>query len=346
MTLRVAFPYKKPISFYEPTRIHLAPEYILLENIYSPLIELSKENGAPLASIAESFQWKDGKLYLAIRNGLKTIDGHSITAEDVVFSLKRLLVLSENTHGNFKDIICPGETLQTIKTDCHGISFEGNTVIISPPGGEMPFLVTMLAAIDFAILPKAAVDSKTLKIIDYRNTSGPYYVDSDKGNGHIILKANQGHYNYSENMPQKIVLVPSDPEKTDSISLFKQDKVDFITTIDTLPPEKIISFAKNSGHTLHVTMNLKTFLLFFTPKGLKKYSQQERLAIGKKVKKIFHRDYGNVQGYEKTNQFFPALGDGSLSEEENKLSWSELSEPPRIKILLDLKLLVVRLGAC
>ena len=132
-------------------------------------------------------------------------------------------------------------------------------------------------------------------------------------------RPNQGHYNYSENMPQKIVLVPSDPEKTDSISLFKQDKVDFITTIDTLPPEKIISFAKNSGHTLHVTMNLKTFLLFFTPKGLKKYSQQERLAIGKKVKKIFHRHYGNVQGYEKTNQFFPALGDGGLSEEESKM---------------------------
>ena len=344
MTLKVAFPYKRPIDAYEPTKIHLAPEYVLLENIYSPLVELSKDNGTPLAGVAESFQWKDGQLHLVIRNDLKTIDGHSINAKDVVFSLKRLLVLSENTHGNFKDIICPGKTLKTVDTECSAISLRGNTVIIAPPDGEKAFLVPMLASIDFAILPRASVDPKTLKITDYRNTSGPYYVDSDDGNGNIKLKAKKSHYNYSPNIPQEIILVPSGIEGTsDSITLFEQGKVDFITTIDKLNPEKIISYAKKSGHTLHSTTNIRTFLLFFTPKGLKKYSLQERLVIGKKMKKIFHHHYKNIHGYEKTNQFFPALGDGSLDEKESKLIDS-IYKGVENKEIKGLKLSIVRLG--
>ena len=41
LTLRIAFPYAKPARAYEPARIELAPEYIFLENIYSPLVEMS-----------------------------------------------------------------------------------------------------------------------------------------------------------------------------------------------------------------------------------------------------------------------------------------------------------------
>lgn len=343
MKLRVAFPYNKSVDAYEPTKIHLAPEYIFLENIYSPLIELSKDNGTPVAGLAESFKWINGELHLKIRESAKTIDNKPITAKDVEFSLKRLLVLSENTHGNFKDLICPNETLENIESNCSGISVEGNTVILKP-NGEKAFLVPMIAAIDFAIIPKSSVEPTTLKIVDYRNTSGPYYVESDNGNGHIVLKANKSHYNYSEKIPQEIVLVPSSiGNEKDSITLFKENKVDFITTIDKLNPEKVISYAESSGHSLHSTMNIRTFLLTFTSKGLKKYTLEQRLAIGKKIKKAFHKYYEDISGYEKSNQFFPALGDGSLSESESK-SIDELYENTKDSVIDSLKLSIVRLG--
>lgn len=343
MRLRVAFPYNKPVEAYEPTKIHLAPEYIFLENIYSPLIELSKDNGTPVAGLAESFEWKNGELHLKVRKNIKTIDGYEISAEDVVFSLKRLLVLSENTHGNFKDLICPDESLETIESECSGISVQDNTVVLKP-NGEKAFLVPMIAAIDFAVIPKTSVDPKTLKIVDYRNTSGPYYVDSDNGDGNIILKANKDHYNYSQQIPQEIALIPSGIDgKESAISLFEKNKVDFITTIDKLNPEKIISYAEDSGHTLHSTMNIRTFLLTFTPKGLKKYSLIERRSIGKRVKEAFQKYYENVSGYEKSNQFFPALGDGSLNEEESKLVDSLYQNTSSQKIN-KLKLSIVRLG--
>ncbi|MEK6625285.1 MAG: hypothetical protein AABY86_09970 [Bdellovibrionota bacterium] len=48
MKLKVAFPYDRPVNQYEPTKIHFAPEYIFLENVFSPLIELSTSNGQPI----------------------------------------------------------------------------------------------------------------------------------------------------------------------------------------------------------------------------------------------------------------------------------------------------------
>lgn len=134
MILRVAFPYNRPATAYEPTKIHLAPEYIFLENVFSPLVELSKENGTPIAGVAKSFEWKDGELHLTLRDNFKTVDGIEITAKDVEFSLKRLLLLSENTHGNFKGLICPNESLESIEDHCSGIATEGNTVILKSNG--------------------------------------------------------------------------------------------------------------------------------------------------------------------------------------------------------------------
>lgn len=344
MKLRIAFPYNRPISAYEPTQIHLAPEYIFLENTFSPLVELSKENGSPIAGVAESFEWKNGKLYLKIRDNLQTVDGLKITAKDVVFSLKRLLILSENTHGNFKDLICPNETLESVESSCSGIHFEENTVVLES-NGEKAFLLAMLSAIDFAIIPQTSVDHKTLKIIDYRNTSGPYYVEGDLGNGFIKLKANKNHYNYSENIPQEIELIPSGVDDAkDSISLFKEGKIDYITTIDKLNPEKIIAFAKESNQNLHSTMNIRTFVLVFTNKGMKKFNHQERLVIGKKMRSVFQKMYHQVSGYEVTNQFFPALGDGSLSDVEDQEIAQMYGSAPLIESKKEFKISIVRLG--
>lgn len=344
MILRVAFPYKRPVSAYEPTKIHLAPEYIFLENTYSPLVELSADNGAPMAGIAESFKWVNNELHLKIRENLTTVSGYRITAEDAAFSLKRLLILSGNTHGNFKNLVCSNTTLKRTNEVCTGMEVKGNVLILRPDT-ETPFLLSMLAAIDFAVIPQIAVDPKDLSIKDYKNTSGPYYVFSDDGKGRIVLKANKNHYNYSIKMPQEIVLVPSgiDGEK-DSITLFKENKVDFITTIDKLNPEKIINFSKIQESNLHTTMNIRTFILVFTQKGLKKLSKDKRLAVGKSIKNIFQDYYKNTAGYQTTNQFFPALGDGSLSDQEEKEIKSIYSNANNKPTGNDLLLSIVRVG--
>lgn len=342
--LRVAFPYKNKVEFYEPTRIHLAPEYIFLENTYSPLIELNKKDGNPEAGVAEEFYWVGDELHLKIRNNLRTVDGVKITADDALFSLKRLLVISANTHGNFKDIMCPNQEIKTIEDPCAGMRVKENILILKPQG-KRTFLLPMLAAIDFAVIPRNSVNPKTLKIEDYKNTSGPYYVEKDHGEGKITLLANKNHYHYSKMIPQVIEIIPAgvDGEK-DSITLFKENKVDFITTIDKLNPEKIIDFSKESETVLHSTMNIRTFILCFTSKGLKKYSKEQRILIGSKLRKVFRSHFLQKSGYEKVDQFFPEYADGALEKGDLVKITTKLDTAKGEMDLNGAVLSVVRLG--
>jgi MarR-like DNA-binding transcriptional regulator SgrR of sgrS sRNA len=312
-TLRVAFPKNLPSRDYEPTRIHLAPEYIFLENVYSPLVELSPEDATIRSGLADKWEWKNDELHFFIREGLKTIDGKAITAEDAAFSLKRLLVRTQNTHGNLKDLVCGGFEVKSIEDVCPGISFKNNELILKI-AGKSAFILPMLSGIDFAIIPKSSVDPKTLDIVDYRNTSGPYYVSRDSETGEIELSANKSHYHYSKNIPQKIQLVPVDPKnKSGSLQLFKDNKVDFITTIDSARSEEVYELNKDSsGSEFHSTANIRTFALFFTERGIKELSQNQRILIGQKIKSSVGAHFLKLAGYENTDQFFPQHGDGAI----------------------------------
>ncbi len=316
MVLRVAFPYVRAVNEYEPTKIYFSPEYTFLENTFSPLVELSPEKGDVVGGISDDFHWKGSELIFHIRDGLTTVDGYKITADDAAFSLKRLLLLSGNTHGNFKDLVCGVAEVKTIDSPCKGIRVSGNNLILETKGVKS-FLLPMLAAIDFAVIPKRSVDLKTLAITDYRNTTGAYYVQSDDQHGNIVLKANPSHFHYSKQMAQEIKLVPSGLDGLpDSRKQFLDNKVDFITTIDKLNPEKLIDFAEDHNAVLHSTMNLRTFILIFTKKGIKKYSADQRLSMGKTLKTIFREHFLKSSGYAPTDQLFPSYGDGYLSDDE------------------------------
>ncbi|HAZ13182.1 MAG: hypothetical protein A2X86_15975 [Bdellovibrionales bacterium GWA2_49_15] len=320
MKLNVAFPYDKPVNHYEPTRIYFSPEYIFLENVYSPLIELSTANGQPIGGVAEKFQWdeKTNEFYLYIRRNLKTIDGHQITARDAEFSLKRLLVLSSNTHGNFKDIICPDVEIKSIESACPGIEVKDDFTLVLKPGKKMPFLTHLLTAIDFAVIPRKSVDPKTLAIVDYKNTTGPYYVESSDDKGKIIFRANPGHYHYTKDLAQEIEFIPSGVgENKSSIDLYKEGKVDHIMTIDGAPPEKIIQFYKESGDaSLHTTMDIRMVAIFFTERGMKELSSKERLSYGKMLKVPLASYFLEKPGYQNSMQFLAPFGDGQLSKEQ------------------------------
>lgn len=345
MVLRVAFPYDKEISFYEPTKIHLAPEYIFLENIYSPLIELNPKDGFPFGGVAESFDWKEDELHLYLRKDLKTVDGHAITAYDAEFSLKRLLVMATNTHGNFKSVICPNDELKSIEDHCDGIVALDEYHLLLKVKGKKQFLAKMIATIDFAIIPKRSVDPKTLKIVDYRNTSGPFYVDKSDDKGNITIKPNPYHYHYNESLPSEIQLVPAVLSKgQNSLDLFKEGKVDHITTIDDLKADKIIDYAKeNDDSYVHASMDLRTFAVFFTEKGIRKFSPEERIAIGKELRAKLQEKFLQNSGYKKRHQLFMEVGDGGLSSEEMQ-DVERAYNDSTLQISKPLKISTVRVG--
>ena len=320
-TLRVAFPYALPASSYDPARIFLTPEYTFLEHVFSPLVELDPD-GQIRSGVAEQFEWKQDGLHFVFRKDLKTIDGYPVQAEDAAFSLKRLIVITGNTHGNLKSLLCPNVALNSLSDSCPGIVVKGNTLILRPQGQAQDnmkrFLVPMLAAIDFAVIPKRSIDLKTFSIRDYRNTSGPYFVDKDSSTGYIVWKANRSHYHYNKNIPQVIKLIPSDPKNPeDSFRKFERNEVDVISTDDKAPIDKTIIFGQTrKDANLHVTMNIRTQVALFTQEGRKKLSPDRRFAIGKALKSIFVEAFSKCQGYEETVQYFPVFGEGGLEQEQ------------------------------
>ena len=313
--LRVAFPYSKSATEYEPALIHLAPEYIFLENVFSPLVELSPENGHVDPGVAESYKWDGLELHLVIRRSLKTVSGVPLTAADAAFSLKRLLTMPGNTHGDFRALLCGQTTLKTVSDDCDGIRVSGDELILKTTPAGKTFLLPMLAAIDFAIIPRGSVNPESLKITDFKNTSGPYYVSTDSKTGEIELQANPNHYHYSHQMPQVVRLVPTD--KTNSLREFRDGHVDYITTIDAARADEIIEFARNNSDcTLHTTMNIRSFLLTFTRRGQTEIPPAQRFAIGKKIREALWTTLDGKDGYERSMQFFPTFGEGAVDQEK------------------------------
>lgn len=317
--MRVAFPYREAITQYDPAAITLAPQYILLETMYSPLVEMDN-NGRVVEGIARKFEWVGDEAHFTLRDDLKTADNISITADDAALSLKRLLIISGNTHGNLKDLLCAHQELTKLSDACDGIEVRGNTLTLKP-GKKKTFLFDMLTAIDFAVIPKDSIDHESLKIIDYRNTSGPYFLLKDDGEGKMVLKANPMHYHFSQvpekRIAQEITLVPSDPKNPlSSLEMIKSNKVDVITTIDATRSEDILAFVKGkeSEYQLHQTQNIRTTLLAFTQKGLQKFSPARRIEIGKRVRAAFNAYARTVEGYAPTEQFFPEFGDGGLTK--------------------------------
>ncbi|HAH31986.1 MAG TPA: hypothetical protein DCL44_06705 [Elusimicrobia bacterium] len=332
--LRVAFRYNKPAEYYDPVNISFATEYDFLENIYSTLVEYSP-GGELVGAVAESFEWAGTEARFKIRQGLRTIDGKHIDANDVEMSFKRLFILGGNTHGDLKEIVCPNIKLKSFSDKCPEMQVrDGGQTFVFKLKEKKVFLFPMLAAIDFAIIPRDSVDKYTFKIKGYRNTSGPYFVSKDSPSGQIELAPNPVHFHYSPKIPQKVVFVPSDNHNSlDSLSLFSENKADFITTTDSIPPDIMISFANKhkKDAELHSTHAIDTFMLIFTKKGLHRFSENERFTIGREFKRIFQEDYLNKPGYEATDQLFPAFGGGGLSQEQlftikSKMSTIESSD--------------------
>ena len=207
-----------------------------------------------------------------------------------------------------------------MEQDCPRIKKQGNTVILDLVEPR-DFIIPMLAAIDFAIIPRSSIDPKTLKIVDYRNTTGPYYVEREESRGDIVLKANPYHFHYDPNMPQNVVLVsPAGIAKKDVVDRYKSGEINHITTFGTFSFDDLKKIALKSD-SFYESIYIHTEVVYITEKGKKRLSLERRLAFVKSLQKAFHEHYGGKEGYRTTRQFFVASrgGQGFALESENLL---------------------------
>lgn len=332
--LRIAYPNSLPIKNFDPASINTTGQANIVRALFRPLVDFDRDANL-VGGVADSFEWHGNQIHFHIRNGLKTVDGIEIDAMDAEISLKRLLIKASNTHGDLHQFLCPNIQLKSLSDNCDEIQSNGKTLILTPASpAQAQFLVPLLASTDFVVIPKSSIDLQNpdLPIIGYRNTSGAYYLEKDDPTGAFVFQANPHNYLYNNRMAQRVQFVPV-PLGDKALELLESGQVDFVPTIDSFSPGKIEEIESNHDmYSVHKTMDIKTWALFFTRSGVINLSDGERRFIGTQVRKAFSKSpisKGLIPSFE----FFPKFGDGSLTPDQvdqvKQLYQSRITDPAR-----------------
>ena len=190
---------------------------LLVHNAYETLVRFEGSDLSTIkAGLATSWEPKDAgstwDITFKLKSGVKFTSGNPLTADDVVYSLQRVIKLNKSPAFLFTDIA--GLKPESIKAT------DGSTVVVSMPKTSSP--QGFLSILTFTV--GGIVDSKEVKshetsgdsgsgwLLDHSAGSGPYVIDHWTKNAEVLLKANP---NYGGTKPPLSgVLVKHVPEST------------------------------------------------------------------------------------------------------------------------------------
>jgi peptide/nickel transport system substrate-binding protein len=220
---------------------------LVVHNAYDTLV---KFEGADLANIkaglATSWDTKDAgatwDITFKLKSGVKFASGNPLTADDVVYSLQRVIKLNKSPAFLFTDIA--GIKVDAIKAT------DASTVVVSLP--KTASAQSFLSILTFTV--GGIVDSKEVKthetagdfgsgwLLDHSAGSGPYNVDHWTKNSEVLLKANA---NYGGTKPALTgVLVKHVPESTNQQFALEKGDADVARN---LSPQQIAALQGKTG---------------------------------------------------------------------------------------------------
>ncbi len=312
--MRVSYPYFESIKALDTAKLHTLTQYNLANNLFTRLIEYNADHQL-VAGAADSFKAQNAEVVFTFGKKITTIDGHLITADDAAFSLKRLIALGRSGHGDIRRLLCPNFTLKSVMDHCPGIRTDGNKLVLTPVQAHyVPLLISALESADYGIIPRSSLNEDGRTIIDFRNTSGPYFVSIDSADGRITLQANPGHFHYKPTMPQTVHMVPT--AMGAGPALLESGQVDLVTTSEYYSGEAVARLlSESSNFSIFSSQPFRVDLVCFSKAAVKNFSVQERLRAAQTYAAAKTKLYPSPTG-RPTFQFFQALSDGSLTAEQ------------------------------
>lgn len=298
----------------DPAKIEVIQQALLIDNLYGHLVEYD-DNGALQAGIAETFYWRGNSLVFEFSKKVKTQSGRYIDANDAAASIRRALKLGQTTHSDLSYFLCPNLESNRATSACEAVTIEGNKLVLNLKDEKFkPFVLQTMAADDYVIVPEDAIEKNSLKIKDFKQTSGPYYLES-AAEDKWILKKNSEHYALLANSPSEVILVNTDPKSASD--LFIDDEVDIITTLNNLTKKKFSEIeAKVPDLHLSKTMDIKLFYMQFSPKAQKELSLKNRVSLAGKFRQLMDQKYSLPIFANPTNRFFLDQSSGKLSNDQ------------------------------
>ncbi|MGZ3742935.1 MAG: hypothetical protein ACXWRE_01095 [Pseudobdellovibrionaceae bacterium] len=309
-TLRLGYSFFGSIEEIDPNYIQTIYQSNIIENLFSRLIEYDNA-GQIVCSLCSSFNIDHQTIRFYFKNPSKTIDGYIVAAIAAKASLDRILLSQTNTHGSLRYYLSANSDSP--------IQVENEQLLVRLANSEwVPFVLNLLTSMDFSIVPKESLDSKSKRIIDYRNTSGLFYVDFSDDKGNLRLRPNQNHTKYKSSMPGTIQFIPLTSGKANEA--FVNDEIDMIEPTYYAYQEDIEHILKNfPAARLHKTLNIGLTSLIFTSRAMKSSSIEDRITASLAIRNIFLKKTPKIFGAEETDQFFQSFGQGFISREQKQV---------------------------
>jgi MarR-like DNA-binding transcriptional regulator SgrR of sgrS sRNA len=306
--LKITLPYNQPQFNLDPSRIGFAYEGLLLDNLYGRLVRFNGK-GEIIADLADDFFWNGDHFEFLLSGQRKTSRGEPITAKDAELSLKRILYLKQNSHGQLDQFLCRQKSLKSLREDCSGIQVVGNLLKLFPkPNVDRGVFLSILAGIDFSILPSHVIDlNDPRRILDYSHTTGPYYL-ALQNDDQLYFKPNPNSPLVEKTSIQDWILYRG---KMIESTFDLGSKFDLVTSASFLM-EAVTQRAGDRSYFETAPLSLEA--LVFTKQGQQSLSQGERAFVTEELRQILRGviDPDNFPSY----QMFPPDAFGRLSDSD------------------------------
>jgi peptide/nickel transport system substrate-binding protein len=236
----------------DPGKASLIPEYYVIWSVYNGLLTFDDKMKI-VPDLAESYATTpDGGLEFKLRSGVKFHDGSAFTADDVKFSLERILDPKFASPNRSK--VAEIDRIEIL---------DPLTLRIYTKRPFAPLLTFLTnTRTGTQIVPKAAVQQMGDEAFARRPIgTGAYKVASWQAGQALVLEAHEGYFGGAARI--KTVNVPLIPEESSGVTALLGGQIDLTSTapfadIPQLSSNKAIKVAKQPGlNTRFISLNLR-----------------------------------------------------------------------------------------
>jgi ABC-type transport system substrate-binding protein len=174
----------------DPARINSAGDWYYLDHISSGLAFYDNDKKIFQPLFAESWEYApDGSHRFRLASGARFNDGTPITVKDVLWTLKRQIILNTSTHFKLSEYVTGCDRIRSLDDECLGLTAASDREIVIKLKIHTESFFLQLASPETGIWSAADMDPKTLALRPTR-FSGPYAVESVNDDA-AVLKRNE-----------------------------------------------------------------------------------------------------------------------------------------------------------
>jgi len=318
-------------------KVESSVELTIISELFDSLVRLKPDNSLE-PRLAVSWETTDNKVWIInLRQDAKWSNGDPITAEDIVYSWRRLIdpktaapyesYLASMHMANAQEIIDgkkPPEELGVKALDSHRLQ-----ITLDQP---ISYFLKMLAHTSLVPINKNVVEKFGDKWTQPANfvSSGPYILSEWIVNEKVVAVRNKNHWDDAKTVINKVTYLPI-ASATADINRYRAGEIDITSTV---PETQFASLKKTIGDQIHMTPKLATYYYQFNTTKAPFNDERVRLALNLALDKQVIAEKVLGQGQRAAYSMSPPNTGGFNLKQPEYASWTQAQRNAEAKKLL------------